>query len=544
MGVVTRTFKSVRSSSGGGTARLSGVHGYMISAAIEYRHLCSPKASNMSEWEVRMSTSKGLPYFFNSQTKQSSWEAPSGLSREQINQLPGAKQYLSREGNGGPIAGKVRASHLLVKHKGSRRPSSWKENNITRSKEEAIEILLHYQAEINGLPEKFAELASIHSDCSSHSNAGDLGWFARGQMQKPFEDATYGLKVATHSWTSLAIFLSIALLAYGLRRNRSTSSSVRRELSSSTMPNAFTQRTPPDGSCRGISVTNAKYTPEGLENDRIWSIIDAIRLNIITAREVAKMVLITPSIESDGTLRVSFPEGSDCEEFSVPLKPTEGTLKTWSILPKVTIWPTHDPVDGYISESVVGPKDSPSKILSKYFGKPVHLIYKGPRPRPIDPTASFPQLNATAKFQDMYPLLVLSEESTDAVERELRGHVGKQGIEERWSQDKILIERFRPNIVFRGGGAFAEDDWEEISIGSKEAPLMTLVSKCTRCLLPNVSPETGVRDQAVPYKVLMKFRTGLDPTAKMKPCVGCNAVPNGSGVVSVGDRVYIKKMID
>lgn len=107
----------------------------------------------------------------------------------------------------------------------------------------------------------------------------------------------------------------------------------------------------------------------------------------------------------------------------------------------MTIWPTHDPVDGYICESVDGPKGTASATLSKYFGKPVHLLYKGPRPRPIDPTAQFPNLNATAKYQDMYPLLVLSEESTDAVENELRGHVGTQGIDGRWSQDKILIER-------------------------------------------------------------------------------------------------------
>lgn len=36
------------------------------------------------------------------------------------------------------MAEKVQAAHLLVKHSGSRRPSSWKENNITRSKEEAL----------------------------------------------------------------------------------------------------------------------------------------------------------------------------------------------------------------------------------------------------------------------------------------------------------------------------------------------------------------------------------------------------------------------
>lgn len=41
----------------------------------------------------------------------------------------------------------------------------------------------------------FSELASQFSDCSSAKRGGDLGPFGRGQMQKPFEDATYGLAV-------------------------------------------------------------------------------------------------------------------------------------------------------------------------------------------------------------------------------------------------------------------------------------------------------------------------------------------------------------
>jgi NIMA-interacting peptidyl-prolyl cis-trans isomerase 1 len=69
------------------------------------------------------------------------------------------------------------------------------QSNITRTKEEAIEILKDFEGKIDGSPEKFAELATIHSDCSSHSNGGDLGWFGRGQMQKPFEDAAYGTEV-------------------------------------------------------------------------------------------------------------------------------------------------------------------------------------------------------------------------------------------------------------------------------------------------------------------------------------------------------------
>lgn len=77
-----------------------------------------------SLWEVRLSSSRGMPYFFNTQTQQSVWEPPSELSPDQVNALPGAKEYLIGE-DGRPA--QVRASHLLVKHRGSRRPSSWKE---------------------------------------------------------------------------------------------------------------------------------------------------------------------------------------------------------------------------------------------------------------------------------------------------------------------------------------------------------------------------------------------------------------------------------
>ena len=69
-----------------------------------------------------MSNSKKAPYYFNTETKESSWEQPTGLSADEIKALPGADLL---EPSSTPS--KVRASHLLVKHSGSRRPSSWKE---------------------------------------------------------------------------------------------------------------------------------------------------------------------------------------------------------------------------------------------------------------------------------------------------------------------------------------------------------------------------------------------------------------------------------
>ena len=89
----------------------------------------------------------------------------------------------------------MQASHILVKHVESRRASSWREEVITRSKTEAKERLAQIQQQLKGLEggalaQKFAQMASIESDCSSAKRGGDLGLFARGAMQKPFEDAT------------------------------------------------------------------------------------------------------------------------------------------------------------------------------------------------------------------------------------------------------------------------------------------------------------------------------------------------------------------
>jgi NIMA-interacting peptidyl-prolyl cis-trans isomerase 1 len=58
--------------------------------------------------------------------------------------------------------------------------------------------ILGYQTELNeldkvGRKKRFKEIASEFSDCSSAKRSGDLGSFSHGQMQKPFETASFKL---------------------------------------------------------------------------------------------------------------------------------------------------------------------------------------------------------------------------------------------------------------------------------------------------------------------------------------------------------------
>ncbi|KAH6635923.1 hypothetical protein F5144DRAFT_160697 [Chaetomium tenue] len=148
-------------------------------------------------WEVRHSNSKNLPYYFNSVEKVSRWEPPAETDTEKLKLY--MAEYHSNKGLAAGTGedrqpGKIRAAHLLVKHRDSRRPSSWRENTITRTKEDAYEIIKAHQARIKGGEVSLGQLALTESDCSSARKQGDLGFFGRGDMQKEFEDAAFALR--------------------------------------------------------------------------------------------------------------------------------------------------------------------------------------------------------------------------------------------------------------------------------------------------------------------------------------------------------------
>ncbi|KAJ1337405.1 peptidyl-prolyl cis-trans isomerase NIMA-interacting 1 [Microdochium nivale] len=147
-------------------------------------------------WEVRHSNSKNLPYYFNAADKVSRWEPPSSTDTERLKNYM-ATHHSGSAGGGQAAAkpdGKIRAAHLLIKHRDSRRPASWRESEITRSKDEARQILEAHEAKIKSGSVNLGELATSESDCSSARKRGDLGYFGKGDMQREFEEAAFALR--------------------------------------------------------------------------------------------------------------------------------------------------------------------------------------------------------------------------------------------------------------------------------------------------------------------------------------------------------------
>lgn len=96
-----------------------------------------------------------------------------------------AEEFYHTNSENFQIPEKIRASHILI---------TVSSEDSLEKKKEGLNKLSRLKKEIeNGAD--FSELARKHSDCESKSRGGDLGFFTRGKMVRPFEDAAFKLKV-------------------------------------------------------------------------------------------------------------------------------------------------------------------------------------------------------------------------------------------------------------------------------------------------------------------------------------------------------------
>lgn len=257
----------------------------------------------------------------------------------------------------------------------------------------------------------------------------------------------------------------------------------------------------PVKSARGISVPRAEVGPTGLRHDRRWMIVDR-SARFVSQREDPRLGRIAPRLDEDGERLLLHAPGAG--ELALPLRPDSGEPRT------VTVW------EDEVMARDCG--DAAAAWLATVLGGPYRLVVlPDDAVRPVDPAYARP--GDRVSFADGFPYLLAAEASLDDLNRR--------------AGTRLTMERFRPNLVVAGGAPFAEDAWSRIRIG---AVPFRVAKPCARCVVPTLDPDTQEAGPE-PLRTLATFRK-----VKGKVLFGQNLLPDGGGVVQVGDAVVVDSL--
>lgn len=258
----------------------------------------------------------------------------------------------------------------------------------------------------------------------------------------------------------------------------------------------------PIKSCGALAHEQVEITTTGPAYDRHWVVTDPDGM-FYTQRELPQLAQVQPRFAGE-RLVITAPGMS---EISVPLHVRETMPRC-----EVVVW--RDTV-----EAADMGKEA-AAWFSDYLGTAARLFAMPPSTvRAVD--AAYAPQPAQVGFADGYPLLVISEESLAALNEKLAAR----------GKDAVPMSRFRPNMVIKGGGAFAEDDLGAFSAGDVT---FDVVKPCARCAITTIDQGQGTSpDPKEPLATLAMFRRGDGG----KVLFGQNIVHRGEGVVSVGDTL-------
>ncbi|MBK8020586.1 MAG: MOSC domain-containing protein [Chloroflexi bacterium] len=253
----------------------------------------------------------------------------------------------------------------------------------------------------------------------------------------------------------------------------------------------------PIKSCGGIRVSSAVVEPRGFAHDRRWLIVDPDGM-FLTQRELPRMALIRTALEPDA-LVLTAPETST---LRIPYDQTGERVA-------VTIWRNSgvgaidqgEVIGGWLSDTLKA-----TVRLVRMADDTVRQVDQRYAPRPTDQVS----------FADGYPFLIISEESLDDLNNRL--------------DEPLPMNRFRPNVVVRGGGAYAEDTWRKIAMGGVT---FEVVKPCARCAITTTDQETARRGKE-PLRTLAMYRD-----SERGVLFGQNLTCRGEGTLHVGDAVRV-----
>jgi uncharacterized protein YcbX len=252
---------------------------------------------------------------------------------------------------------------------------------------------------------------------------------------------------------------------------------------------------------KGIALEEARCTERGIEHDRRWMVVDR-EGEFLTQREHPKMATVWTEI-ADGALRLSAP---DVGEVDVPLEP-EGGRKL-----RVQVWSSR-------CDAVAVSREA-DQWLTHYLGFQCTLVYMpDDSKRYSNPT--FGGEDKRLGFADGYAYLLIGEASLADLNAKL---IAKD-------HSPVPMNRFRPNIVVSGAGAFAEDQWHDLKMGDA---LLRTAKPCGRCQVTTTDQTTGEVRGPEPLATLATYREG--PFGLQ---FGMNLVTLREGTIRVGDAVEL-----
>jgi uncharacterized protein YcbX len=257
---------------------------------------------------------------------------------------------------------------------------------------------------------------------------------------------------------------------------------------------------------RGFAVNAAEVDALGLVGDRRFLIVDETG-GFFTQRTLPRMALVATALSTD-TLTLSA-DGARSIRVARASDP-RAALRT------VTVWKS----EGLRAEDC---GDAPAAWLGDFLGVKCRLVRIGPAfRRPVLKSAA--QSGDTFHFADGAPFLVISEASL----ADLNARLAARG------EDALPMNRFRPNLVVAGCGAYAEDTWLRFRIVEV---LFRAAGQSSRCIVTTTDQLTAERGTE-PLRTLATYRRDAEDPTDVN--FGQNVIhETKSGTLRVGDAVEI-----
>lgn len=253
----------------------------------------------------------------------------------------------------------------------------------------------------------------------------------------------------------------------------------------------------PIKSCQGQAQKEMNITLEGPEGDRQWMLVDD-NGSFLTQRTLPKLATVQVMVNDQGLSL-----GIGKQFFVVPKN------NSFKRMIKVKVW--NDEVEAALEADLF------SQAISQYLGVNCRLVRYAPTSKRLVPWAQEGEWQPEVRFADGRPLLLLNTKSLEDLNSKLEQPVG--------------IDRFRGNIVYAGGSAFEEDQWQRIRIGEVT---FSQPKKCSRCKIITIDQKSGEAPTAEPLKTLASYRRDGN-----KVNFGVLWIPENPGRIGLGNSVEV-----